>query len=84
MRMATSGNPTSMAQIGGLYFYGEGTLNQDQAEGMKWLHRAMEAGSADAAESIANCFFSGEGVDRDYSKALEYWAKAVDLGSVKA
>eukprot|EP00571_Detonula_confervacea_P000151 CAMPEP_0172329020 /NCGR_PEP_ID=MMETSP1058-20130122/60658_1 /TAXON_ID=83371 /ORGANISM="Detonula confervacea, Strain CCMP 353" /LENGTH=143 /DNA_ID=CAMNT_0013046165 /DNA_START=334 /DNA_END=762 /DNA_ORIENTATION=- len=65
-------------------FHGEIGLQQDKAEGLRWYHRAVEAGSADAAYNLGKCFWEGDGVDKDRVQALGYFRKAAELGSVPA
>ena len=57
-------------------------LKQDKAEGLKWYHRAVEAGSGKAAFLLGRCYNRGDGVDKDHDKAFEYFQKSADLGFI--
>ena len=84
MKRANTGNGESMFRIARYYFGGEMGLRQDKAEGLKWYHRAVEAGSGKAAYLIGNLYLTGDGVDQDEDIALDYIQKAADLGNVFA
>ena len=80
MKRANTVNHEAMYHLGRYYFDGEMGLRQDKAEGLKWYHRAIEAGSGKAALLLGGCYSNGDGVDKDIEKALEYFQKAADLG----
>ena len=82
MKLVDSGNPYATFMVGHYYFNGEKGLQQDKVEGLKWYHRAVEAGSATAAHIIGNCYDRGDGVEQDIDKALEYYQKSADLGYI--
>ena len=82
MKLANTGNGEAMRRIGRYYFKGEMGLQQDKAEGLKWYHRAVEAGSGRAAYGLGRCFNEGDGVDRNDDKALEYLQKSTELGCI--
>jgi TPR repeat protein len=58
---------------------GEMGLKQDKEEGLKWYHRAVEAGSGASAGILGTVYHEGDDVDKDDDKALEYFQKAADL-----
>ncbi len=84
MALANSGRGEAMYYIGEYYMNGEKGLEQDIAEGLKWLHRALEAGFGRAAVSIGKSYDHGDGVDQDGDKALEYYHKGADLNHIYA
>ena len=84
MKLANAGHHEAMHRVGNHYFMGEMCLRQDKAEGLKWYHRALEAGSGLAAFSLGCCYYQGDGVEKDIDKALEYLQKAAELGFIKA
>ena len=71
MKRANAGNGESMNRVGEYYFNGERGLQQDKAEGLKWYHRAVEAGSGMAAYCLGNFYEDGE--------PLEYYQKELSL-----
>ena len=76
MKRANAGNGESMFRVGEYYFNGERGLQQDKAEGLKWYHRAVEAGSGMAAYCLGNFYEDGE--------PLEYFQKAAELDFIPA
>ena len=80
MRLANAGQHEGMYRLATYYCKGQMGLQQDIAEGVKWYHRAIEAGSGKAACSLGMCYLQGDGVDLDVEKALEYCQRAVELG----
>ena len=84
MKRANAGNARSMYFVGKHYFDGKLGLTQDKAEGLKWYHRALEAGSGMSAGIIGNCYHKGDGVEQDDDKALEYFQKAAELDFIPA
>ena len=84
MKQAETGEHDDMGRIGEYYFDGQMGLKQDKAEGLKWYHRAVEAGSGRAAFSVGMCYYEGDGVDKDDDKALEYLQKAAELDFIPA
>ena len=84
LKRANAGNPRSINYVGGYYFDGEMGLRQDKAEGLKWFHRAVEAGSGDAAFSLGIFYEEGDGVEQDDEKALEYYQNAAEHGIIFA
>ena len=79
MERANAGQHEAMCRVGECYFQGEMGLRQDKAEGSKWFHRALEAGSGKAGY-ILGAYYSDDGVEQDIEKSLEYYQKSVDLG----
>ena len=84
MKRANAGNSESMNRVGSYYFFGQKGVQQDKAEGLRWCHRAVEAGSGRAAMYIGRCYLIGDGVDQDIDKALEYFQKSAELGYIPA
>ena len=76
MKRANNGNGEAMCRVGG--------LEQDKAEGLKWYHRAVEAGSGSAAYNVGVIYLNGDAVEKDHERALEYFQKAAELGFIPA
>ena len=84
MKQAENGEHDDICRIGTYYFKGQLGLQQDQAEGLKWYHRAMEAGDGKAAFILGARYYQGDGVEQDIEKALEYHCKAAELDFIPA
>ena len=84
MKRVNAGNAETMCHLGEYYFDGEMGLRQDKVEGLKWYHRAVEAGSGDAAFALGRCYKDGDGVEKDMEKAMEYFQKSAELDFVLA
>ena len=84
MKRANIGNGEAMFRVGGHYFQGMLRLRQDKAEGLKWFHKAVEAGSRMAAYCLGISYANGDGVEQGIEKALEYFHKSAELGYIHA
>ncbi|TCC99445.1 tetratricopeptide repeat protein [Pedobacter hiemivivus] len=47
-----------------------------------WYHKAIEAGHPEAYNNLAYIYEIGEGVEKNNNKALEFYKKSAELGSV--
>ena len=82
LEKAMAGDADAMYLLGVLYF--EGDQEQDAYD---WFLKASEKGQADATYYLGNFYSHPMGfdvVEPSDEKAVEYWLKAVDLGSTKA
>jgi len=46
--------------------------------------KSAEQGNADAQFLLGNAYYTGNGVDQDFNKAVSWWHKAADQGNVSA
>lgn len=46
-----------------------------------WYHKAIESGHSEAYNNLASIYSIGEGVEKDYDKALEFYKRSAELGS---
>ena len=46
--------------------------------------KAAEQGNIDAQNNLALCYYKGEGVAKDYQKAVQWYTKAAEQGNAKA
>lgn len=81
IKFAEEGNRMAMYKVADYYYRGEKGLKKNKDEAIKWYHRAIDAGCADAALGIARYYEEGDGVPKDDDKYLFYLQKACDLGS---
>ena len=59
-------------------------LQEDKAEGLKWYHRALDAGDGMAAFHLGSCYWQGDGVERDMEKGMGHYHKSAELGVMHA
>lgn len=62
---------------------GRMVCNRTRRRVLNWLHRALEAGSPDAARILGRIYVYGNGVNQDVPWALEYDYTATELGDVQ-
>ena len=84
MKRANSGQHEAMCHLGKLYFDGAMGMRRDKAEGLKWYHCSLEAGSGKAAYFLGQCYDKGDGVEKDHDKALNYYQNSAELGYIPA
>lgn len=78
--------------LGDLYYSGEifwadtyvRNFPTDYEEAANWFRKAAEKGNAQALKSLGTMYFSGQGVEKDWSKSVECLEKAVSLGDTSA
>ncbi|GLE01611.1 hypothetical protein PINS_up010445 [Pythium insidiosum] len=89
---AVEGNAEAMYNYGVMLQAGKG-VQQDLEESFRWFERAAACeplqfamfpyvGISDAMASLGRYYSLGIVVDKDDKKAVEYWEKAAELGSV--
>jgi TPR repeat protein len=49
----------------------------------RWQQEAAQ-GNADAQFLLGNAYYTGNGVDQDYTQAIDWWKKAAAQGNVSA
>lgn len=70
--------------MGDLYRSGRSGHVKDEAEAVKWYHKAAEADNKDALNSLGVCYCDGIGVEQDFKMACECYRRAADLGNPMA
>lgn len=61
----------------GVKYYNE--MNYDLA--VEYYSKAAELGHAVAQNALGDCFYLGDGVEKDYEQAVRWYIKAAELGS---
>lgn len=51
---------------------------------INWLLDAAERGFLDEQYELAMCYFEGNGLEKDYAKAVEWFRKAAEQGNKDA
>lgn len=80
---AKSGYPKAICQVAIFYKYGI-FVKQCCITAFKYFKQAAELDCVNAQYELGNCFYYGEGVTIDITKALVWWEKAAKLGNAKA
>ena len=73
------GYASSQYQLGNMYFYGQGVV-QDHLQAVYWWTQSAEQGHVEAMQSLAYSYRNGEGVSRDYAQAFNWFRKAAYRG----
>jgi len=77
-RAAKKGSLDAQAELARIRF------NEDKKSNFDTLKDLASRGSATASEAVAHLYEDGENVNQDKTKALQFYIKAADNGSLKA
>ena len=69
---AQKGNAAAMYKIGIFYYFGLRGLRRDRAKALSWFLKAVEKGEPKSMELLGEMYARGAGVERNYTKALEW------------
>lgn len=72
---AEQGDAAAQKKLGEFYFG-----RKDNQNGLKWLKKAADGGSADAQNSLGFRYQNGNGVDKDVDEARNWYRKSADQG----
>lgn len=73
-KLAKSGSPTAMYNLGMCYFEGIGT-NKSEEKGLKWIEAAAANGDARAKIKLGDYYYFNDNIlKRDFSKAYELYS----------
>ena len=78
-RLAEHDDPEAQFYLGLMYEFGDGVL-KDDAEAVKWYHRAAEQGHNSAIYKLGFRYMYGEGVLKDDVEAVKWFRKAAEHG----
>jgi len=70
---ATQGHAWSQNKLGSLLVRGEYDVPVDQVEALKWFKKASDQGYMPGKFNIGLAYYNGNGIDKDYIKAIEYY-----------
>lgn len=80
---ANHGNAQAQFQIGSMYQYGQGVV-EDYSEAFSWYKRAADQAYAPAEYALGSFYQSGAGVATDYVAGLEWYKRAAERGYAPA
>lgn len=81
--LADQGNPRAQANLGYMYYVGEG-VPQSYAEAVNWYRKAAIQGDRDAQYNLAVAYAFGEGITQNFAEAATWYRRAADQGHVLA
>lgn len=82
-RLAEQGDVNAQAQLGYLYYTGEG-VTQNYTEAVKWYQKAAVQGNRDSQYNLAVAYAFGEGIRQDYKEAVLWYRRAAEQGHTAA
>lgn len=82
-KAAEQGYAAALNELGGMYYYGEGT-ETDYKKAFSYYLQSAEQGYANAQYNTGIMYEYGYGVEADHHKALEWYTKAADQGHEEA
>lgn len=74
---ASLGHAASCYELAVIYYRGGKDIPQDLAEAIRWLKTGVERADAHAEQALAWAYYTGEGIEKDPSKAAELLRLAV-------
>ncbi len=80
-RLAEKGDDKAQANLGYLYYAGEGVA-QDYKQAVYWYRMAAVQGNKDAQYNLAVSYAFGEGVEQDLTEAAIWYRRAGEQGHV--
>lgn len=83
-RWLNSDNAKTQFEIGKMYYDGDGRIEQDYKEAIKWWTKSSKQGYAEAQFYLAVCFNYGLGVVEDAVMAVYWYEKAAEQGHAEA
>ena len=75
---AETGNPAAQNALARSYSAG---TNNNLKKAVEWWTKAAEQGHSYAQDSLARCYYRGEGVTKNIKEAGKWWTKAADQGN---
>jgi len=83
LRAAGLGDGDAAFELYVLFSTGTG-VERDEAEGRRWLDRAVELGQPRALYNMGAAHATGEGAPQDMALAVSYYERAADAGNARA
>lgn len=81
---ALAGSPAAQARWGKALIEGSAGVRRDARMGRRWLHRAAQAGDAEAAALLGDFYYRGETQPVDAEAALAWYRRAAESGHAAA
>ena len=88
LQKAEAGDGDSQCLLGVRYYDGAEDTKVDYKKAFKWLKKAENTGVNEQKElfnvCMGHCYYMGNGTERNYKKALQYYQVAADMGNARA
>jgi TPR repeat protein len=78
LAMAEKGDALAQSKLADAYFIGRLGVAENQAEAVRWLRKAAAQNFANAQLNLGNCYWRGQGVDKDVTEAMKWYRKAAE------
>ncbi|TGV59889.1 sel1 repeat family protein, partial [Mesorhizobium sp. M2D.F.Ca.ET.160.01.1.1] len=75
--LANMGNLDAQGYLGGMYWRGEGTAQNDE-QAVHWWRKSADGGNAEAEAALSQAYSLGRGVKKDNDLAVSLARKAAD------
>lgn len=79
--LAEEGNAAAKARLGQILFFGLGGVPRDDAEALRLLTAAAEAGDPLGQHLLGSAYLAGRGVPKDVAKGQDWLERAAERGS---
>lgn len=81
---AAQENPAAEFELGMFYLNGSQIRKSDPIKGATWIRKAADHGYLDAQDILGSLYYSGLGVPKDETQAVQWWQIAANQGSKHA
>ena len=81
--VAYAGDATAQVRLGLIYLTGDGVA-KDDAEALKWIHKAADQDNPVGERYLAEMYFKGRGVPADNSEAAKWLRMAAEQGDAES
>ena len=81
---AYNDRPEAQFELAQAYENGDGDVERDLPEALKWYRRAAELGHVEAQRKLSEWYFKGEVVEEDRVEAVKWCRKAAEQGHAES
>ncbi len=84
LEAANKGDAAAQCAVGKHFLFGGPDESPDHVKAVKWLIKAADQENPSAQESLAFCYSTGQGVEKDLAAAFDLYHKAAEQGDARA
>ena len=81
---ANSGDVRSMTKLGNWYLRGDGFIDKNSEESIKWFKMAADKGDAKAMIRLGDMYRTGDNIDKNSKEAVKWYKMTANNGDVEA